>query len=145
MPRLNDIDFFRRQTKIVLDKCGRIDPQRIEDYIGVDGYEALAKVLTDQEPERRVERAEGVRTSRPRRRGFPTWRKWDFTRKAAGDEKFVVCNADEGDPGAFMDRSILEGDPHAVMEGMLIAALRDRRPARASSTSEPSIRWRWSD
>lgn len=120
--RMSDVDFFRRQTKLVLDKCGRINPQRIEDYIGEDGYQALAKVLS----ERNAENVLGeLRKSGLRGRGgagFPTWRKWDFTRKATGEDKFVVCNADEGDPGAFMDRSILEGDPHAVMEGMAIAA-----------------------
>ena len=121
--RLNEIDFFRRQTKIVLGRCGRIDPQQIDDYIGEDGYQALAKVLSDRSPESVLNE---LRVSGLRGRGgagFPTWRKWDFTRKAAGDAKYVVCNADEGDPGAFMDRSILEGDPHAVIEGMAIAAL----------------------
>ncbi|MHB9062472.1 MAG: NADH-ubiquinone oxidoreductase-F iron-sulfur binding region domain-containing protein [Pirellulaceae bacterium] len=122
VPRLNEIDFFRRQTKVVLDRCGRIDPQQIDDYIGDDGYEALAKVLTDRSPEHVLSE---LRMSGLRGRGgagFPTWRKWDFTRQAPGDVKYVVCNADEGDPGAFMDRSILEGDPHAVLEGMAIAA-----------------------
>jgi NADH-quinone oxidoreductase subunit F len=120
--RMSDVDFFRRQTKLVLDKCGRINPQRIEDYIGEDGYQALAKVLSDRNAENVLGE---LRKSGLRGRGgagFPTWRKWDFTRKATGEDKFVVCNADEGDPGAFMDRSILEGDPHAVMEGMAIAA-----------------------
>ena len=120
--RMSEVDFFRRQTKLVLGKCGRIDPQRIDDYIGDDGYQALARVLA----ERNADTVLGeLRKSGLRGRGgagFPTWRKWDFTRKADGDAKFVVCNADEGDPGAFMDRSILEGDPHAVMEGMAIAA-----------------------
>jgi NADH-quinone oxidoreductase subunit F len=120
--RLNEIDFFRRQTKIVLGKCGQIDPQQIDDYIGEDGYQALAKVLSDRSPESVLNE---LRVSGLRGRGgagFPTWRKWDLTCKAAGDVKYVVCNADEGDPGAFMDRSILEGDPHAVIEGMAIAA-----------------------
>ncbi len=122
VPRLNEIDFFRRQTKVVLDKCGRIDPQKIDDYIGDDGYRALAKVLTDRSSDNVLSE---LRKSGLRGRGgagFPTWRKWDFTRKATDDVKYVVCNADEGDPGAFMDRSILEGDPHAVLEGMAIAA-----------------------
>ncbi|MHB8974129.1 MAG: FAD-dependent oxidoreductase, partial [Pirellulaceae bacterium] len=120
--RLSEIDFFRRQTKIVLDKCGRINPQKIDDYIGDNGYQALAQVLTARSPEHVLNE---LHISGLRGRGgagFPTWRKWDFTRKAASDVKYVVCNADEGDPGAFMDRSILEGDPHAVMEGMAIAA-----------------------
>ena len=120
--RLSEIDFFRRQTKLVLERCGRIDPQKIEDYIAEDGYQALAKVLAGGDAEAVLNE---VRQSGLRGRGgagFPTWRKWDFTRAAAGDEKYVVCNADEGDPGAFMDRSVLEGDPHGVIEGMAIAA-----------------------
>ena len=122
MSTLSDIDFFRRQTKVVLNRCGRIDPQRIEDYLGEEGYQALGKVLSERDAEAVLEE---VKKSGLRGRGgagFATWKKWDFTRKAAGAEKFVVCNADEGDPGAFMDRSVLEGDPHAVMEGMAIAA-----------------------
>ncbi len=120
--QVSDIDFFRRQTKIVLSNCGRIDPQKIEDYIAENGYQALADVLGRRDPEAVLAelRASGLRGRGGA--GFPTWRKWDFTRKAAGEEKFVVCNADEGDPGAFMDRSILEGDPHAIIEGMAIAA-----------------------
>jgi len=120
--RLADLDFFRRQTKVVLERCGRIDPQQIDDYIGEDGYQALAQVLRDRDPDAVLNE---LRESGLRGRGgagFPTWRKWDFTRQAAGDVKYVVCNADEGDPGAFMDRSVLEGDPHAVIEGMAIAA-----------------------
>jgi NADH-quinone oxidoreductase subunit F len=116
-----EMDFFRRQEKIVLRNCGQIDPQRIEDYIARDGYQALAKVLAENSPETVIET---MRTSGLRGRGgagFPTWRKWKFTREAPGEQKYVVCNADEGDPGAFMDRSVLEGDPHSVIEGMAIA------------------------
>ena len=116
-----DMDFFRRQKKIVLRNCGLIDPQRIEDYIARDGYQALAKALTGNSPETVIET---MRVSGLRGRGgagFPTWRKWKFTREAPGEQKYVVCNADEGDPGAFMDRSVLEGDPHSVIEGMAIA------------------------
>ncbi len=116
-----DMDFFRRQKKIVLRNCGLIDPQRIEDYIARDGYQALAKVLTENSAETVIET---MRVSGLRGRGgagFPTWRKWKFTREAPGKQKYVVCNADEGDPGAFMDRSVLEGDPHSVIEGMAIA------------------------
>ncbi len=122
VPQVSDIGFFRRQTKVVLNKCGQIDPQQIEQYIGQRGYQALAEVLERRDPESVLDE---LRKSGLRGRGgagFPTWRKWDFTRKADGDEKYVVCNADEGDPGAFMDRSLLEGDPHVVMEGMAIAA-----------------------
>jgi len=116
-----DIDFFKRQVKIVLRNCGSIDPQRIEEYIACDGYQALAKVLAVRDPEAVIET---LRSSGLRGRGgagFPTALKWRFTRQAAGDMKYVVCNADEGDPGAFMDRSVLEGDPHSVLEGMIIA------------------------
>ena len=121
-PHMADIDFFRRQTKIVLRNCGWINPDRIEEYIGRDGYAALAKVLTGMTSEGVV--AE-MKTSGLRGRGgagFPTWMKWQFTAKAAGASKYVLCNADEGDPGAYMDRSVLEGDPHSVVEGMAIAA-----------------------
>lgn len=117
-----DLDFFRRQTKVVLRNCGEIDPTRIEDYIAADGYQALAKVLTAKNPDAVLET---LKTSGLRGRGgagFKTWLKWKFTRDAAADIKYVVCNADEGDPGAFMDRSVLEGDPHSVIEGMAIAA-----------------------
>ena len=122
MTSMSDMDFFKRQSKIVLRNCGTIDPQKIEDYIAHNGYQALAKVLEKNDPEWVLSE---MRTSGLRGRGgagFPTWRKWKFTRDASGDQKYVVCNADEGDPGAFMDRSVLEGDPHSVMEGMMIAA-----------------------
>jgi len=116
-----DMDFFKRQVKIVLRNCGSLDPQRIEEYIASDGYQALAKVLAVRDPEAVIEtlRASGLRGRGGA--GFPTALKWRFTRQAAGDAKYVVCNADEGDPGAFMDRSVLEGDPHSVIEGMIIA------------------------
>ena len=119
---LLEIDFFRRQEKIVLRNCGVIDPQRIEEYIARDGYEALAKVLTEMTPDEVID---VVKRSGLRGRGgagFPTGLKWEFCRKAEGDTKYVLCNADEGDPGAFMDRSVLEGDPHSVIEAMAIAA-----------------------
>ena len=140
LPHAADMDFFRRQKKIVLENCGEIDPQRIEDYIARDGYQALAKALTENQPEAVVET---LRVSGLRGRGgagFPTWRKWKFTREAAGERKFVVCNADEGDPGAFMDRSVLEGDPHSVIEGMVIAGHTVGR-RWVTSTSAPNIRW----
>jgi NADH-quinone oxidoreductase subunit F len=116
-----DLDFFKRQTKIVLRNCGQIDPTRIEDYIARDGYQALANVLAQADPEAVIET---MRISGLRGRGgagFATWRKWKLTRAARGQRKYVVCNADEGDPGAFMDRSVLEGDPHSVLEGMAVA------------------------
>jgi NADH:ubiquinone oxidoreductase subunit F (NADH-binding)/(2Fe-2S) ferredoxin/NAD-dependent dihydropyrimidine dehydrogenase PreA subunit len=121
-PRLREIPFFARQVKLVLGNCGTIDPERIEEYIAAGGYEALGKALTGMTPESVI--AE-VKRSGLRGRGgagFPTGTKWEYVRRAPGDAKYVICNADEGDPGAFMDRSILEGDPHSVLEGMAIAA-----------------------
>jgi NADH:ubiquinone oxidoreductase subunit F (NADH-binding)/Pyruvate/2-oxoacid:ferredoxin oxidoreductase delta subunit len=112
----------QKEVRIVLRNCGKIDPENIEDYIAEDGYQALAKVLTEMTPEEVIDT---VLKSGLRGRGgagFPTGKKWQFTRQAPGDIKYVVCNADEGDPGAFMNRRVLEGDPHAVIEGMAIAA-----------------------
>jgi NADH:ubiquinone oxidoreductase subunit F (NADH-binding)/(2Fe-2S) ferredoxin len=116
------IPFFEKQLKIVLQNCGKIDPENIEEYIATGGYEALAKVLTQMTPEQVIEEmiASGLRGRGGA--GFPTGLKWKAAKEAPGDEKFVVCNGDEGDPGAFMDRAILEGDPHSVIEGMAIAA-----------------------
>ncbi len=122
VPAMKDIEFLNKQTKIVLRNCGIIDPCSIGEYIGCDGYKALAKVLTTMKPEDVIET---VKQSGLRGRGgagFPTWIKWSLTRKAGGGEKFMLCNADEGDPGAFMDRSVLEGDPHSVIEAMAIGA-----------------------
>jgi len=117
-----DIPFFTKQTQIVLRNCGRIDPERIEEYVARDGYAALAKVLGALQPEQVVEEMKGSGLRGRGGAGFPTFMKWEFTRRAPGDLKYVLCNADEGDPGAFMDRSVLEGDPHSVIEGMAIAA-----------------------
>ncbi|CAN5341821.1 NADH-ubiquinone oxidoreductase-F iron-sulfur binding region domain-containing protein [soil metagenome] len=119
-----DQPFFTRQTKIVLENCGRIDPERVEEYLLCDGYRALLSVLTQMTPAQVIEQ---VTRSGLRGRGgagFPTGLKWTTVAKSASDgtgRKFVICNADEGDPGAFMDRSVLEGDPHRVLEGMAIA------------------------
>ena len=121
-PKAADIPFFTRQTPVVLRNCGWIDPERIEEYVARDGYAALAKALTVLSPERVIEE---MKSSGLRGRGgggFPTYLKWEFTRRAPGPVKHVLCNADEGDPGAYMDRSVLEGDPHSVIEGMAIAA-----------------------
>ena len=118
----DEIDFFKGQEKIVLRNCGKIRPTSIEDYIACDGFYALERVLRENDPENVIET---VMESGLRGRGgagFPTAMKWKYARKSEGDQKFVLCNADEGDPGAFMDRSVLEGDPFSVIEGMLIAA-----------------------
>ncbi len=119
---LSDTNFYKKQTRVVLRNCGVINPENIDEYIAMDGYQALIKVLTKMQPQEVID---VVLDSGLRGRGgagFPTGRKWQFTKNAVGDVKYVACNADEGDPGAFMDRSVLEGDPHAVIEAMAIAA-----------------------
>lgn len=117
-----EVGFFDRQERIVLRNCGIIDPGSIDEYIERGGYQAARRALTQMRPEEVIE--EVVKSGLRGRGGggFPTGTKWKFTRGAPGDKKYIICNADEGDPGAFMDRSILEGDPSAVIEGMLIAA-----------------------
>ncbi len=113
--------FFSSQKKVVLENCGKINAESIEEYIAVGGYEALAKCLTELQP---IEVIETVRKSGLRGRGgagYPTGLKWGIVSKAKGEQKYLICNADEGDPGAFMDRSVLEGDPHRILEGMAIA------------------------
>ena len=119
---LNEFDFYKKQKRVALRNCGSIDPEKITEYIAVDGYQALAKVLTEMTP---AEVIEEIKKSGLRGRGgagFPTGLKWQFAAASEGDEKYVACNADEGDPGAFMDRSVLEGDPHSLLEAMAIAA-----------------------
>lgn len=116
----DQIDFFKKQTRIALRNTGIINPESVEEYIARDGYRALGKVLSSMSPQEVIE---CIKKSGLRGRGgagFPTGLKWEFSAKAPGSPKYVVCNADEGDPGAFMDRSILEGDPHSVLEGMAI-------------------------
>lgn len=118
---LEGVDFFNRQMRIALRNCGRINPEDINEYIAFDGYKALEKVLTEMTPEAVIDT---MKKSGLRGRGgggFPTGMKWDFAAKQTADQKYVCCNADEGDPGAFMDRSVLEGDPHSVIEAMSIA------------------------
>ena len=113
--------FFASQQKIVLENCGKINAESIEEYIAVGGYDALAKVLTELQP---TEVIEEIRKSGLRGRGgagYPTGLKWGIVHKAKSEQKYIICNADEGDPGAFMDRSVLEGDPHRILEGMAIA------------------------
>jgi len=122
IPRMMDIGFFSRQTLIALRNRGLIDPEKIDEYIAREGYKALAKALTSMTPEQIIEtvKASGLRGRGGA--GFPTGVKWELCRKAEGQPKYIVCNGDEGDPGAFMDRSIVEADPHSVLEGMLIGA-----------------------
>ena len=118
---VEDIEFYQKQVRVVLRNCGAIDPESIDEYIARQGYTGLEKVLFEWTPEQLIEQ---VKISGLRGRGgagFPTWLKWDLARKAKGDVKFVICNADEGDPGAYMDRSTIEGDPHSVLEGMITA------------------------
>ncbi len=118
----DEIPFYAGQKRVALEHCGRIDPEDIMEYIGLGGYKAIEKAVTSYTPE---EVCKEISASGLRGRGgggFPTGRKWEFTRVAPGDVKYVVCNGDEGDPGAFMDRSLMEGDPHRVIEGMMIAA-----------------------
>jgi NADH-quinone oxidoreductase subunit F len=122
IPKMMDIAFFARQTLIALRNRGLIDPEKIEEYIARDGYKALAKALTSMAPEEIIQT---VRDSGLRGRGgagFPTGIKWELCQKAEGEPKYIICNGDEGDPGAFMDRSIVEADPHSVLEGMIIGA-----------------------
>ncbi len=118
---VQESEFFKKQMRVALRNCGRINPENIDEYIAYDGYAALGKVVTEMTPEEVIDT---VLKSGLRGRGgagFPTGRKWDFARKSVSDKKYVCCNADEGDPGAFMDRSVLEGDPHVVLEAMAIA------------------------
>ena len=118
---LNEVDFYKKQMRIALRNCGVINPENIEEYIAFDGYKALAKVLTEMSP---ADVIDEIKKSSLRGRGgggFPTGLKWEFASKSVNEQKYVCCNADEGDPGAFMDRSILEGDPHSVLEAMAIA------------------------
>ena len=118
---LSETAFYKKQKRVALRNCGVINPENIEEYIAMDGYFALAKVLKEMTPEEVIQT---ITDSGLRGRGgggFPTGRKWQFARGSKSDKKYVVCNADEGDPGAFMDRSVLEGDPHAVLEAMAIA------------------------
>ena len=120
--KLEDTEFMKKQHRLALHNCGVINPECIEEYVARDGYKALAKVLTEMTPQEVIDvmLASGLRGRGGA--GFPTGRKWAFARASKGDIKYVCCNADEGDPGAFMDRSVLEGDPHVVVEAMAIAA-----------------------
>ncbi|MFP5214096.1 MAG: NADH-quinone oxidoreductase subunit F, partial [Acidobacteriota bacterium] len=120
LPLFNDLDMIKHQVRVVLRNCGIIDPTNINHYIARGGYSGMARSLS-MSPDEVIEemKASGLRGRGGA--GFPTGMKWSFARKSPGEVKYVICNADEGDPGAFMDRSVLEGDPHAVLEGLLIA------------------------
>ena len=118
---LDDLNFYKKQKRIALKNCGVINPEDIDEYIAFDGYRALERTLKEMSPNEVIDT---IKKSGLRGRGgagFPTGKKWELTRASEGKQKYVVCNADEGDPGAFMDRSILEGDPHSVLEAMAIA------------------------
>lgn len=119
---IDRIKFYEKQNRIALRNCGKINPEDIQEYIAVRGYEALGTALTEMKPQDVIDtiKASGLRGRGGA--GFPTGNKWQFEADQPGDEKYVICNADEGDPGAFMDRSILEGDPHAILEGMALMA-----------------------
>jgi len=122
IPKWNEIDFYKGQKKIVLRNCGLIDPEDIEEYIAIGGYRALLRTLRNGEPERVIEE---LKTAKLRGRGgagFLVATKWDFMRKAPAGEKYIICNADEGDPGAYMNRNEIESDPHSLVEGMIIGA-----------------------
>jgi NADH:ubiquinone oxidoreductase subunit F (NADH-binding)/(2Fe-2S) ferredoxin len=122
LPKYKDLDFYKKQRRVALRNCGSIDPERLDEYVARDGYASLEKALFEFTPEQVIDE---VKRSGLRGRGgggFPTGLKWEFCHRSPGDLKYLICNADEGDPGAFMDRSILEGDPHTLIEGMAIAA-----------------------
>jgi NADH-quinone oxidoreductase subunit F len=122
IPRYKDIPFYAKQQRIILRNCGHINPERIEDYIAVGGYESLRKVLLKMTPQQVIDEVKKAGLRGRGGAGFSTGQKWEFCYKAPGDQKYMICNADEGDPGAFMDRSTMEADPHTVIEGMTIAA-----------------------
>jgi NADH-quinone oxidoreductase subunit F/NADP-reducing hydrogenase subunit HndC len=122
VPKYQEIDFYRKQQRIALRNCGYIDPENLNEYLARGGYAAIDKMLTEMTP---ADVTNSIKTAGLRGRGgggFPTGTKWEFCANAPGDKKYIICNADEGDPGAFMDRSLLEGDPHNILEGMMIAA-----------------------
>ncbi|MCK9288256.1 MAG: NADH-quinone oxidoreductase subunit NuoF [Sphaerochaetaceae bacterium] len=119
--KVEDIKFYQKQFRIVLRNCGFIDPENIDEYIAREGYVALEKTLFDMTPDDVINELKIAGLRGRGGAGFPTWMKWNFTKQVEADEKYIVCNADEGDPGAYMDRSTLEGDPHSVLEAMTIA------------------------
>ena len=118
--KVEDIGFYQKQYRIVLRNCGIINPENIDEYLARDGYMALEKALFSMKPEEVINELKIAGLRGRGGAGFPTWRKWDFTRIVSSEQKYVVCNADEGDPGAYMDRSTIEGDPHSVIEAMTV-------------------------
>ncbi|MHC4742975.1 MAG: (2Fe-2S) ferredoxin domain-containing protein, partial [Planctomycetota bacterium] len=119
---IDEIDFYTKQKRRVLEKCGRIDPRRIEDAVEEGAYATALKTIAEKEPQQVIDEVVAAGLRGRGGAGFPAAVKWGFCRESPGDEKYLICNADEGDPGAFMDRALLEGDPHTVIEGMIIAA-----------------------
>ncbi len=122
IPHYRDIPFYNKQERTILKHCGNIDPEDINEYLAVGGYKALRKAIFEMTPEGVISAVKSSGLRGLGGAGFPTGRKWEACRKAQGDGKYVICNADEGDPGAFQDRSVMEGNPHSVIEGMIIAA-----------------------
>ncbi len=121
IPRYADVNFYNKQERVILQNCGRINPEKIEDSLAVGGYQALRKALLEMTPDEVIAEIDKSGLRGRGGAGFPTARKWQFCRSAPGEQKYMICNADEGDPGAFMDRSILEADPHRLLEGLIIA------------------------
>ncbi|NCD32281.1 MAG: NADH-quinone oxidoreductase subunit NuoF [Spartobacteria bacterium] len=119
--KMEEIGFYQKQVRVVLRNCGIINPESLEEYVAREGYAALEKVLFEMTPEDVLEELKESGLRGRGGAGFPTWRKWLFTRGVESDQKYIICNADEGDPGAYMDRSVLEGDPHSIIEAMMIA------------------------
>jgi NADH-quinone oxidoreductase subunit F len=140
-PTHHEVPFYKRQNRFVLGECGILHPEDINEYISRGGYEAARKAFCEMTPEAVCQEmiASGLRGRGGG--GFPTGRKWELTRVQPEPKKYVICNGDEGDPGAFMDRSLMEGNPHRVIEGMMIAA-RASGPTKAMSTCGPNTRWR---
>ncbi len=122
VPKITDVNFYKKQKQLVLENCGKIDPRKIEDAIERGGYVAAVETITKKDYQTVIDEMIGSGLRGRGGAGFPAGLKWKFCRQAPGDEKYLICNADEGDPGAFMDRALLEGDPHRVLEGMIIAA-----------------------
>ena len=136
------VPFYQGQHPIVLGKMDLIDPTSLDDYLAAGGYQALQKVFGGMSPEAVIDAVEKSGLRGRGGGGFPTGRKWRLCRQVPGDVKYLICNGDEGDPGAFMDRAVMEGDPHAVLEGMIIGGFRHRRQPGLSSTCATNIPWR---